>query len=118
MGQTVCIYMCVCVCVCVCKRGEGLGVDYKVRGASLRCGLEAGDGAAVLGGDDGTSFQYHQAKKNNTLIIPLSDWIIIYFASIQQIHFFNLCSKKQLLPYPTAATPLCVCLVHVHSLFH
>jgi hypothetical protein len=53
-----------------------------VRGASLRCGFEAGDGEAVLGGDGGTSFQYHQTKKNNTLIIPLSDWIIIYFASI------------------------------------
>ena len=71
-----------CLCVCVCKRGEVLGVDCKVRGASLRCGLEAGDGEAVLGGDGGTSFQYHQTKKNNTLIIPLSDWIIIYFASI------------------------------------
>ena len=74
--------VCVCVCVCVCKRGGVLGVDCKVRGASLRCGFEAGDGEAVLGGDGGTSFQYHQTKKNNTLIIPLSDWIIIYFASI------------------------------------
>jgi hypothetical protein len=39
-----------CVCVCVCKRGEVLEVDCKVRGASIRCGLEAGDGEAVFGG--------------------------------------------------------------------
>jgi hypothetical protein len=40
----------VCVRVCVCKRGEVLEVDCKVRGASIRCGLEAGDGEAVFGG--------------------------------------------------------------------
>jgi hypothetical protein len=75
--------VCVCVCVCVCTKGEVLEVDCKVRGASIRCGLEAGDGEAVLGGDGGTSFQYYQGEKNNyTLIIPLSDWTIIYFASM------------------------------------
>jgi hypothetical protein len=35
----------------------------KVRGASIRCGLEVGDGEAVLGGDGGTSFQYYQGKQ-------------------------------------------------------
>ena len=77
--------VCVCVCVCVCKKWEVLEVDCKVRGASIRCGLEAGDGKAVLDGDGGTSFQYYQAKKikkSYTLIIPLSDWTIIYFASM------------------------------------
>ena len=72
-------------CVRACERGEVFGVDCKVRGAILRCGLEAGFGEAVTGGDGGTSFQYYQTnktKKNNTLIIPLSDWAIIYFASI------------------------------------
>jgi hypothetical protein len=56
------------VCVCVCTKGEVLEVDCKVRGASIRCGLEAGDGEAVLGGDGGTSIQYYQEKK---IIIPL-----------------------------------------------
>ena len=41
--------VCVCVCVYVCKKWEVLEVDCKVRGASIRCGLEAGDGEAVLG---------------------------------------------------------------------
>jgi hypothetical protein len=39
--------------------------------------MEAGDEETVLGGDGGTKFQYNQAnktKKNNTLIIPLSDY--------------------------------------------
>ena len=67
----------------MCERGEVLEVYCTVRGASIRCGLEAGDGEAVLGGDGGTSFQYYQGEKNNyTLIIPLSDWTIIYFASM------------------------------------
>ena len=70
-----------CVCACVCKRGEVLGVDCKVRGAVFGVVWKR-DEEAVLGGDGGTSFQSHQTKKNNTLIIPLSDWIIIYFASI------------------------------------
>ena len=68
--------LCVCVCVYVCKN---------VRGGSIRCGLEAGDREAVLGGYGGTSFQYYQAKqktKHYALIIPLSDWTIIYFASM------------------------------------
>jgi hypothetical protein len=36
-----------------------------VKGANIRCGLEAGDGEAVFGGggDGGTSFQYYQAIK-------------------------------------------------------
>jgi hypothetical protein len=57
----------------------------KVRGGRFRCSLEAGDEEAVLGGDGGTRFQYYQTnktKKNNTIIIPLSDWTIIYFVSI------------------------------------
>ena len=56
-----------------------------MREANFRCGLEAGDEETVLGGDGGTRFQYYQTnktKKNNTLIIPLSDWTHIYFASI------------------------------------
>jgi hypothetical protein len=60
-------------------------MDCKVREANFRCGLEAGDEETVLGGDGGTRFQYYQTnktKKNNTLIIPLSDWTNIYFASI------------------------------------
>ena len=57
-----------CVCVCVCERGEVLEVFCKVRGASIRCGLEAVNGEAVLGGDGGASFQYYQGKKK---IIPL-----------------------------------------------
>ena len=71
--------MCVCVCVRVCTKGEVLEVDCKVRGASIRCGLEAGDGEEALGGDGGTSFQYYQTKqkkrkKKYTLIIPLSEF--------------------------------------------
>jgi hypothetical protein len=55
-------------------------MDCKVRGASIRCGLEAGDGEVILGWDGG--FQYYQAKKieNYTPIAPFSDWTIIYFA--------------------------------------
>jgi hypothetical protein len=45
-----------------CVNGKVLEVDCKVRGASIRCGLEAGDGEAVLGGGGGTSFQYYQGK--------------------------------------------------------
>ena len=54
-----------CVCVYVCRKRKALEVDCKVRGASIRCGLEAGDGEAVFGwgGDGGTSFQYYQIKK-------------------------------------------------------
>ena len=59
--------VCVCVCVCVCERGEVLEVDCTVRGASIRCGLEAEDGEEVLGGDGGTSFQYYQIKKKTEL---------------------------------------------------
>ena len=55
------------VCVCVCERGEVLEVDCTVRGASIRCGLEAEDGEEVLGGDGGTSFQYYQIKKKTEL---------------------------------------------------
>jgi len=51
--------------------GEVFVVDCKVRGASFRCGLEAGDGEAVLSGDGGTSFQYYQTNKNKKRIIPL-----------------------------------------------
>jgi hypothetical protein len=75
--------VCVCVCVYVCKKWEVLEVDCKVRGASIRCGLEAGDGEAVLGWDGG--FQYYQAKRNKnnyTPSVPLSDWTIMYFASM------------------------------------
>ena len=58
----------VCVCVCVCERGEVLEMDCTVRGASIRCGLEAEDGGGgVLGGDGGTSFQYYQIKKKTEL---------------------------------------------------
>ena len=63
--------MCVCVCVRVCTKGEVLEVDCKVRGASIRCGLEAGDGEAVLGGGGGTSFQYYQGKQKKQNNIPL-----------------------------------------------
>ena len=45
-----------------------------MRGANIRCGLEAGDGEAVFGGggDGGTSFQYYQTKKKKEKrIIPL-----------------------------------------------
>ena len=69
--------------VCVCVKWEVLEVDCKVRGASIRYGLEAGDGEAVLDWDG--SFQYYQAKRNKTNytpIVPLSDWTIIYFASM------------------------------------
>jgi hypothetical protein len=55
--------------VCVCERGEVLEVDCKVRGASIRCGLEAGDGEAVLGWDGG--FPCYQAKRNNTNYTPI-----------------------------------------------
>ena len=58
--------MCVCVYVCVCRKGKVLEVDCKVRGASIRYGLEAGDGEAVLGGGGGTSFQYYQGKQKKT----------------------------------------------------
>jgi hypothetical protein len=53
------------VCVCVCKRGEVLEVDCKVRGANIRCCLEARDGEVLFGGggDCGTSLQYYQTKK-------------------------------------------------------
>jgi hypothetical protein len=47
----------------VCRKGEVLEVDCKVRGASIRYGLEAGDGEAVLGGGGGKSFQYYQGKQ-------------------------------------------------------
>ena len=67
----VCVCVCVCVYVCVCKKGEVLEVDCKVRGASIRCGLEAGDGEAVLGGGGGTSFQYYQGKQKKKKNIPL-----------------------------------------------
>jgi hypothetical protein len=53
----------------VCERGEVLEVDCTVRGASIRCGLEAGDGEEILGGDGGTSFQYYQIKKKKEKII-------------------------------------------------
>jgi hypothetical protein len=46
------------VCVCVCTKGEVLEVDCKVRGASIRCGLEVGDGEAVLGGGGNDSFVF------------------------------------------------------------
>ena len=58
-------------------------MDCKVRGASIRCGLEAGDGEAVLGWDGG--FQYYQAKRKKTIytpIVPFADWTIIYVASM------------------------------------
>ena len=81
-----------------------------MRGASLRCGFEAGDGEAVLGGDGGTSFQYHQTKKNNTLIIPLSDWTNIYFASIlADSAFSSICALISSCPLiPSSNTPVCV----------
>ena len=56
--------------MCVCQKGEVLEVDCKVRGASIRCGLEAGDGEAVLGGGGGKSFQYYQGKQQNKKIYP------------------------------------------------
>ena len=62
----VCVCVCVCVYVCVCRKGKVLEVDCKVRGASIRYGLEAGDGEAVLGGGGGTSFQYYQGKQKKT----------------------------------------------------
>jgi hypothetical protein len=55
----------------VCRKGKVLEVDCKVRGASIRCGLEAGDGKAVLGGGGGTSFQYYQGKQLKQKNIPL-----------------------------------------------
>ena len=109
MDQTVYIG----VCVCMCKRWEVLGVDCKVRGGSFRCSLEAGDEEAVLGWDGGTRFKYYQTnktKKNNTLIIPLSDWTIIYCASIQaNSAFSSICALKSSCPLtPGPITPICV----------
>ena len=117
--------MCVCVCVCVCvrKRGEVLGVNCKVRGGRFRCSLEAGGEEAVLGGNGGTRFQYYQTnktKKNITIIIPLSDWTILYFASIlANSAFSSICAVKSSCPLTPGCsnTPICVS-VHVHSSFH
>ena len=101
------------MCVCVCKRGEVLGVDCKVREANFRCGLEAGNEETVLGGDGGTRFQYYQTnktKKNNTLIIPLSDWTKIYIASIlADSAFSSICALKSSCPLiPGSNIPVCV----------
>jgi hypothetical protein len=63
----------------VCKKGEVLEVGCKVRGASIGCGLETGDGEAVLGGVGGTSFQYYQGKQKNIKNIPL-----LYHCLIEQ----------------------------------
>ena len=56
-------------------------------------------------------------KKNYTLIIPLSDWTVMYFASVLANSVFSLIfgirSSYTLTPYPI---PLFVCLVHLHSL--
>jgi hypothetical protein len=58
-------------------------------------------------------------KMNNTLVIPLSDWTIIYCASIlANPAFSSICALKSSCPLTPAPTPLFVCLVHVHSLFH
>ena len=113
--------LCVCVCVCVCTKGEVLEVDCKVRGASIRYGLEAGDGEAVLDWDG--CFQYYQAKRNKTNytpIVPLSDWTIIYFASVLANSVISsiLALRSSCTLNPCLPTPLCVCLVRVHSLYH
>jgi hypothetical protein len=55
----------------VCRQGKVLEVDCKGKGASIRCGLEAGDGEAGLGGGGGTSFQYYQGKQKKKKNIPL-----------------------------------------------
>jgi hypothetical protein len=60
--------------------------NCKVRGGRFRCSLEAGDEEAVQGGDGGTRFQYYQTsktKKNNTIIIPLSDWTLSFYSRIR-----------------------------------
>ena len=113
--------VCVCVCVYVCKKWEVLEVDCKVRGASIRYGLEAGDGEAVLDWDG--CFQYYQAKRNKTNytpIVPLSDWTIIYFASVLANSVISsiLALRSSCTLNPCLPTPLCVCLVRVHSLYH
>jgi hypothetical protein len=104
----------------VCKKGEVLEVDCKVRGVSIRCGFEAGDGEAVLGWDGGTSFQYYQAKKktkkNYTPIVPLSDWTIIYFASMQANSVISsiLGLRSSCTLNPCLQDP-CVCVWYVYS---
>jgi hypothetical protein len=78
--------VCVCVYVCVCRKGKVLEVDCKVRGASIRCGLERGMGrqywVAVVEQVFSTIKESKKKHKKYTLIIPLSDWTIIYFASM------------------------------------
>ena len=74
--------VCVCVCVCVCTKGEVLEVDCKVRGASIRCCLEAVRGGSIGWGWWNKFLVLSRKKTIYTLIIPLSDWTIIYFASM------------------------------------
>ena len=102
-----------CVYVCVRTRREVLGVNCKVRGGRFRSSLEAGDEETVLGGDGGTRFQCYQinkTKKNNTLIIPLSDWTNVYFASIlADSAFSSICALISSCPLiPGSNTPVCV----------
>jgi hypothetical protein len=77
----------------VCKRGEVLEVDCKVRGANIRCGLEARDGEVVFGGggDCGTSLQYYQTKKKKEKrSIPL-----LYHCLIGQSFILLPCKQIQ-----------------------
>ena len=69
---------------------------------------------------DSNTIKQIKQKKNNTIIIPLSDWTILYFASIlANSAFSSICAVKSSCPLTPGCsnTPICVS-VHVHSSFH
>ena len=86
-----------------------------MRGASIRCGLEAGDGGGSIGWGWWNKFSIlsnkkEKRKKNYILIIPLSDWTIIYYASVLEIQLFlQLLLSEVVAPLtPVSSTPVCV----------
>jgi hypothetical protein len=103
----------------VLKRGS-FRSGLQSEGSKYSCGLEAGDGEAVLGGGGGTSFQYYQGKqkkhKKYTLIIPLSDWRIIYFASMlaNSVISSNLALRSSCTLNPCPQHP-CLCVWSVYT---
>ena len=74
--------VCVCVCVCVYKRGS-FRSGLQSEGSKYSVWFGSGEWGGSIGWGWWSKFSVLSRKKNNyTLIIPLSDWTIIYFASM------------------------------------
>ena len=102
-----------CMCVCVSKRGS-FRSGLQSEGSKYSVWFGSGGWEGSIGWGWWNKFSVLSSKQKiiffYTLIIPLSDWTVIYFASILEIQLFLqfLLSEVVAPLTPVSNTPVCV----------